>query len=116
MALPKNQTSLVEFNKGGYEAQWFAVVKNTEAGRKWIENLRKKNPHLKVWPRGRHSDRRLAYKTLGRNYDKSYPEHTIPLRVAERLAVYLYKKPTDKYCPLVHAWEDIYVRKYNVKI
>ena len=96
LQLPK-QTELVMFNNGqvqfgGHKSHWFALVLNTENGRKWLENFRKKNRHLKVTVFNRHSDRRKAFKLMGRDYDRSYAAHNIPRKFAERMAVYIERK------------------------
>jgi len=95
LQLPK-QTELVMFNNGqvkfgGYKSHWFALVLNTENGRRWVENFRKKNRHLKVKIYNRHSDRRKAFRLMGRDYDHSYAAHNIPRAFAERMAVYIEK-------------------------
>jgi len=93
LQLPK-QTELVVFNNGTlpHNPHWFAMVLNTENGRKWLENFRKKNRHLSVKVYHRHSNRRLAFEQMGRDYDHSYAAHNITRKFAEKLALYLYKK------------------------
>jgi len=92
MALPQNQTDLVVFNNGTYDANWFACVINNDAGRKWVETLRKKNPKYYIKCRGRHSNRRTAYENMGRDYDRCYREHIIPLKYSDRFVVYMEPK------------------------
>ena len=86
--LPK-QKSIVLFNDGKQRASWFALILNTPEGLQWIKNFKKKNPKCKIKLRTRHSNRRLAYKLAGKDYDHSYPEHVVPKSVAERFAMYI---------------------------
>jgi hypothetical protein len=100
LQLPK-QTELVMFNNGqvkfgGQKSNWFAMVLNNENGRKWISNFRKKNRHLSVKVYNRHSDRRLAYKLMGKNYDTSYEAHNVTKNAAEKFAVYIYPKTRER--------------------
>lgn len=84
------QKNLVVFNDGSH-GHWFASVLNTENGINWTDKFKKKNPHLSVRKRFRHSNRRLALSLVGKKYI-SYTQNEAPAKTAERFVLYLTKK------------------------
>lgn len=99
MYILDNQTDLVVFNNGnilhhGVKPGWFASVRNTLAGRRWIESLKKANPQYKYRVIGRGKNRKKLYENAGRKPNSRYGAFGwVPLEIAERLCVYLYEKP-----------------------
>ena len=87
-ALPK-QTELVKFNNGEFDGHWFARVKNTENGWRWINNFRQKNRKLKVTLYGRSPNRRSRCVNSKSRYYANYHKPSI----AETIVVYIDKKP-----------------------
>lgn len=84
---------------GGDSVRYFASVKNTEEGREWIKNLRKKNPDYKIviYPTG--TNRRERFKLAGieipTSPDGSDKGNKLPYSVAERFRVYV-KEEIDR--------------------
>lgn len=75
------------------KGNWFVLVDNNTIGLMFIKRLRTKNPNKAIRLRGRHSNRRHLFNNiLNKDYDLVYAAHEVPIKHAERLAVYVYDK------------------------
>ena len=101
--LPINSASIVKLNKYWFpdstsmpNQRYFMTVVNSPDGRKFIEEFRLMNNneyHIKL--RGRHSNRKQAFKEVGRRY-YSKTQNDVPISLAERYVVYVDSKVRQK--------------------
>ena len=94
------QNELVTFNTGEFAGKWLARVKNTENGRRWIQQFRDKNRKLKVTIYGRSPDRRSRCVDTKSRYYSNYHKPAI----AETIV--LYAERNTRRC------EDVKVNEY----